>query len=92
MRFSCILKIVYLLYRLYTKLILPTRERPKEIKTWIFSSLYFYAFTELGGVIPILVTLSAPIAIVKSMIAFVQLCYAARNLAEIDAIDASKKK
>lgn len=57
-----------------------------------YSSLYFYAFTELGGIIPILVTLSAPIAIVKSMIAFVQLCYAARNLAEIDAIDASKKK
>ena len=57
----------------------------------IFSSLYFWAFTSMKGLIPLLVTISAPVAFVKSGIAFVQLCYAARNLAEIDAKDASKK-
>lgn len=56
-----------------------------------FSSLYFWAFTSMKGLIPLLVTISAPVAFVKSGIAFVQLCYAARNLAEIDAKDASKK-
>ena len=45
----------------------------------------------MKGLIPFLVTVSAPVAFVKSGIAFVQLCYAARNLAEIDAKDASKK-
>lgn len=56
-----------------------------------YSSLYFWAFTSMQGLIPLLVTISAPVAFVKSGIAFVQLCYAARNLAEIDAKDASKK-
>ena len=41
---------------------------------------------------PVLVYVSLPIAIVKSGIALVQLVYAARNLAELDAVQASKQK
>ena len=57
-----------------------------------FSSLYFWAFTDLNGIVPVLVYVSLPIAVIKSGIALVQLVYAARNLAELDAIQASKKQ
>lgn len=57
-----------------------------------YSSLYFWAFTDLNGIVPVLVYVSLPIAVIKSGIALVQLVYAARNLAELDAIQASKKQ
>jgi CDP-diacylglycerol--inositol 3-phosphatidyltransferase len=56
-----------------------------------YSSLYFLAFIPNSVLLRGLTLISFPVAVVKSLIALVQLCYAARNLAEIDAKDASKK-
>merc|ERR1712062_328135 len=56
-----------------------------------YNALYLSAFTSMGGLIPIITACLFPVALLKSFISLVQLYYAAKDLAAIDAENASKK-